>query len=46
MYAFTFQGFGGTDEVGASCYLYTFGEAHVLVGVGTRPNALGAASLP
>ena len=46
MTPFTFQGLGGTSEVGASCYLYTLGETRVLVDVGTRPNALGAASLP
>ncbi|CAN5797061.1 hypothetical protein BH24DEI2_BH24DEI2_03230 [soil metagenome] len=48
--SFTFQGLGGTSEVGASCYLYTFGDTaqqtRVLIDAGTRPNTLGAASLP
>ena len=46
MSPFTFQGLGGTSEVGASCYLYTLGTTQVLIDVGTRPNALGDASLP
>ena len=43
---FTFRGLGGTSEVGASCYLYTVGETRLLIDAGTRPNALGEASLP
>ena len=46
MSSFTFQGLGGTSEVGASCYLYTFGETRLLIDAGVRPNALGEASLP
>lgn len=46
MSEFTFSGLGGVSEVGASCYLYTFGETRLLVDAGTRPNALGEASLP
>ena len=46
MSEFTFQGLGGTSEVGASCYLYTFGATRLLIDAGVRPNALGEASLP
>jgi uncharacterized protein len=37
---------GGGNEVGASCYLYEFPEARVLIDAGVRPKDLGAASLP
>ena len=43
---FSFTGLGGVSEVGASCYLYGFGDTRLLIDAGTRPNALGNDSLP
>ncbi len=41
-----FLGLGGTDEVGASCYLYEFGDARLLIDAGMRPTMIGEESLP
>ncbi|GGJ47952.1 MBL fold metallo-hydrolase [Deinococcus roseus] len=41
-----FLGLGGTDEVGASCYLYRLPEANLLIDAGLRPGMQGDASLP
>jgi len=41
-----FTGLGGTDEVGASSYLYTLPEGRLLIDAGVRPGVLGAAALP
>ena len=41
-----FTGLGGTDEVGASSYLYTLIEGRLLIDAGVRPGLQGAAALP
>ncbi len=41
-----FLGLGGTNEVGASCYLYEFGDTRLLIDAGMRPTMIGEASLP
>lgn len=41
-----FLGLGGTDEVGASSYLYLLPEGNLLIDAGLRPGALGEAALP
>jgi predicted metal-dependent RNase len=41
-----FLGLGGTDEVGASSYLYELSSMNLLVDAGLRPTMLGEASLP
>lgn len=41
-----FTGLGGTNEVGASSYLFSFPEARVLVDAGLRPSQIGEAGLP
>ncbi|GHG08609.1 hypothetical protein GCM10017783_21450 [Deinococcus piscis] len=46
MTQFSFTGLGGTDEVGASCYLYRFTEGRLLIDAGLRPGQLGDAALP
>ena len=46
MTQFSFTGLGGTDEVGASCYLYRFTEGRLLIDAGLRPGRLGEAALP
>lgn len=43
---FSFLGLGGTDEVGASSYLYRFTEGRLLIDAGLRPGQLGEAALP
>lgn len=46
MTQFSFTGLGGTDEVGASCYLYRFIEGRLLIDAGLRPGQMGEAALP
>jgi len=41
-----FLGLGGTDEVGASSYLYLLGKGNLLIDAGVRPGAVGEAALP
>lgn len=41
-----FLGLGGTDEVGASSYLYLLTEGNLLIDAGARPGAIGEAALP
>ena len=41
-----FLGLGGTDEVGASSYLYLLPEGRLLVDAGIRPGSVGEAALP
>jgi Cft2 family RNA processing exonuclease len=41
-----FLGLGGTDEVGASSYLYELSRIRLLVDAGLRPTMMGEASLP
>ncbi len=41
-----FIGLGGTDEVGASSYLYLLNEGNLLIDAGVRPGAVGEAALP
>lgn len=41
-----FLGLGGTDEVGASSYLYKLSSSSLLVDAGLRPTMMGEASLP
>lgn len=41
-----FLGLGGTDEVGASCYLYELNGVRLLIDAGQRPSQLGEAALP
>ncbi|MFC6667973.1 MBL fold metallo-hydrolase [Deinococcus radiopugnans] len=41
-----FLGLGGTDEVGASSYLYLLKEGHLLIDAGARPGSIGEAALP
>ena len=41
-----FLGLGGTNEVGASCYLYEFGDTRLLIDAGMRPTMIGEESLP
>ncbi len=41
-----FLGLGGTNEVGASCYLYELGETRLLIDAGMRPTMIGEESLP
>ena len=41
-----FVGLGGTDEVGASSYLYLLKEGNLLVDAGVRPGGGGEAALP
>ncbi|MFD2610794.1 MBL fold metallo-hydrolase, partial [Deinococcus taklimakanensis] len=41
-----FIGLGGTDEVGASSYLYLLKEGNLLIDAGARPGAVGEAALP
>lgn len=41
-----FLGLGGTDEVGASSYLYELDGVRLLVDAGVRPTMMGEASLP
>ncbi|MDZ7703619.1 MAG: MBL fold metallo-hydrolase [Trueperaceae bacterium] len=41
-----FIGLGGTDEVGASSYLYRLNNLNLLVDAGLRPTMMGEASLP
>ncbi|AZI44425.1 MBL fold metallo-hydrolase [Deinococcus psychrotolerans] len=41
-----FMGLGGTDEVGASSYLYVLKEGNLLIDAGVRPGRLGDAALP
>lgn len=43
---FSFLGLGGTDEVGASSYLYILSEGNLLIDAGLRPRQLGEAALP
>ncbi|WP_295818083.1 MBL fold metallo-hydrolase [uncultured Deinococcus sp.] len=43
---FAFQGLGGTDEVGASSYLYLLKEGTLLIDAGLRPGQVGEAALP
>ncbi|WP_261665509.1 MBL fold metallo-hydrolase [Deinococcus sp. Marseille-Q6407] len=43
---FSFTGLGGTDEVGASSYLYRFSEGRLLIDAGLRPGQMGEAALP
>ncbi|ADY27559.1 beta-lactamase domain protein (plasmid) [Deinococcus proteolyticus MRP] len=43
---FSFTGLGGTDEVGASSYLYHFTEGRLLIDAGLRPGMIGDAALP
>ncbi|GGR34596.1 MBL fold metallo-hydrolase [Deinococcus ruber] len=42
----SFIGLGGTDEVGASSYLYLLPGAKVLIDAGARPGQVGEAALP
>ena len=44
--SFAFLGLGGTDEVGASSYLYLLKEGNLLIDAGLRPGAVGEAALP
>lgn len=41
-----FLGLGGTDEVGASSYLYLLKEGNLLIDAGVRPGQVGEAALP
>ena len=41
-----FIGLGGTDEVGASSYLYLLKEGNLLIDAGVRPGRVGEAALP
>ena len=41
-----FIGLGGTDEVGASSYLYLLKEGNLLIDAGLRPGQVGEAALP
>ena len=41
-----FIGLGGTDEVGASSYLYLLKEGNLLIDAGVRPGGVGEAALP
>jgi uncharacterized protein len=41
-----FIGLGGTDEVGASSYLYLLKEGNLLIDAGVRPGGMGEAALP
>lgn len=41
-----FLGLGGTDEVGASSYLYLLKEGNLLIDAGARPGRVGEAALP
>ena len=41
-----FLGLGGTDEVGASSYLYRLAEGNLLIDAGARPGSIGDAALP
>jgi len=41
-----FLGLGGTDEVGASSYLYLLKEGNLLIDAGLRPGQVGEAALP
>lgn len=43
---FSFIGLGGTDEVGASSYLYLLTEGRLLIDAGLRPGQMGEAALP
>ncbi|MFC3862547.1 MBL fold metallo-hydrolase [Deinococcus antarcticus] len=43
---FSFLGLGGTDEVGASSYLYLLTEGRLLIDAGLRPGQIGEAALP
>ena len=43
---FTFQGFGGTSEIGASSHLLTLGPHRVLIDAGARPTRRGWAAAP
>ncbi|MBX8465000.1 MBL fold metallo-hydrolase [Deinococcus sp. RIT780] len=43
---FAFVGLGGTDEVGASSYLYLLKEGNLLIDAGLRPGQVGEAALP
>jgi uncharacterized protein len=40
-----FIGLGGTDEVGASSYLYLLKEGNLLIDAGVRPGGVGEAAL-
>ncbi len=40
-----FLGLGGTNEVGASCYLYKLGNTRLLIDTGMRPTMIGKGSL-
>ncbi|MGY2896769.1 MBL fold metallo-hydrolase [Deinococcus sp. UYEF24] len=42
----SFIGLGGTDEVGASSYLYLLKEGNLLIDAGVRPGGVGEAALP
>ena len=44
--ALQFIGLGGTDEVGASSYLFLLREGNLLIDAGVRPGAVGDAALP
>lgn len=44
--SFAFLGLGGTDEVGASSYLYLLKEGNLLIDAGLRPGQVGEAALP
>nr|WP_135230657.1 MBL fold metallo-hydrolase [Deinococcus fonticola] len=44
--SFAFIGLGGTDEVGASSYLYLLREGNLLIDAGLRPGHVGEAALP
>lgn len=44
--SFAFIGLGGTDEVGASAYLYLLKEGNLLIDAGLRPGQVGEAALP
>ena len=41
-----FIGLGGTNEVGASSYLYRLQEGNLLIDAGLRPGLIGKAALP
>lgn len=41
-----FIGLGGTNEVGASAYLYRLAEGNLLIDAGLRPGLIGKAALP
>ena len=43
---FSFLRLGGTDEVGASAYLYRFTDGRLLIDAGLRPGQIGEAALP